>query len=732
MKALDSQDAFLFRHLQKAREQSEKLIPEGGPLDPSVSFLKRFTNPVGNHLAELYIRDALDLPDTYQITTTYVRRAVLSALLMPLRQSVGSCFATAPAIMIQNEQRERLLQDLFDLIYKGKLKRVIGGKEYIVPLCHTSGLGNLMKKVRGDYLTGIELLPHVDEPHRFLTISAWIRETLFKKYQIGEKDLLVKKEGLFVVPPPLNVKLFFEEEAKIRREYCRLTEHALLKAWEYSIASFADYKVEFFRWNLYASLGFNHKDPGGIGELIYQHLQERLDHSNQETKNIHAEYEMSYNKLRSVEVLLARATGYDEARRLKAELQASLHHFHSLKEMRDESEYYAERFSRLYQFLMEAYASHLQEHFQEIFDPEVVDSSPSPYDDQPAGFRLVYKHGRSDSSQWTLIQDEETFVHALTNFFRMTENQIIDQCDWKKGKKEIEEVTTLVINYLRGDAFMPATLERLLRLHGHERSPWFYLSGGSMHSLVKCYYAEENEIREESRVVDSPKDLFIFLLDIMKELPARVVEPFLDNPYKSLLMYSPSHAFLLRPGLYPFKQGWLDKGLSYIWIRDSIVDPAQRFYSQIELDFQKQKDLLYYLGLNKVEPSSRTLTLMDFRTLLSSYMSTASIDSFFRSAFPLMPKEAFRGFPSPPTDFVPYKVYRDVTRDPKLEVPVAPLFADTNWTGYFFGFVVNPATLDLELWRMDEEGFEGAPMDMWHSFFGKGEWGVLTDPRQYQ
>ena len=81
--------------------------------------------------------------------------------------------------------------------------------------------------------------------------------------------------------------------------------------------------------------------------------------------------------------------------------------------------------------------------------------------------------------------------------------------------------------------------------------------------------------------------------------------------------------------------------------------------------------------------------------------------------------------------YCPYKFYRDLTRDPKLQVPASVLFADTNWTPYFFGFVLNPATLELELWRMDEEGFEGAPMDMWNHFFGKEPWGVLTDPRQY-
>ena len=690
MKALDSQDAFLFRHLKKAREQSELLVPEGGPLDPSVSFLKRFTYPVANQLVETYIREALDLPEEYHITTTYVRRAVLSAFLMPLRQSVGSCFATAPAILVQQEQQGQFFQDLFDLIYTGRLKRVIKGKEYAVPLCHTSGFGNLMKKVKGSYLVDIGLLSEVKEPDRWQSVGDWLKGA--------------------------------EDEKRLRKVYCRMTDHALLKAWEYTVASFTDYKTDFFKWNLYAALGFKHQDRGGIGELIYDYMQQRLDASNEATKNIHDEYEAAYNHLRAAEVLLARASSYEEARRLKSEVQASLYHFHSLKEMRDDSEYYAEKFSRLYQFLIEAYCSHLEAHFQEIFDPEIIDPNPTLYDDEPAGFRLVYKHGRSDPSQWTLIQDKETFVSALTNFFRMTENQIVDKCDWKKGKKEIEEITTLVIQFLRSPEFMRGSLKE---------SPWQYISGGSMHTLVKGYYSIENELQEEARPVDNPADLFMFLLDVMKGLSSQIVEPFLDNAKKSFLMHSPTHAFLFKPGMYPFKLGWLDKGLSYIWIRDYVIHPAQVFYSQIMLNEKEQEDLLYYLGLSKVAPSPERLTLKEFRSILINHMPAPKIDAFFRGAFPLKSREAFKHFSVPPTEFVPYQMYRGLFPDQELEAPVAVLFADTNWTPYFFGFVVNPATLELELWRMDEEGFLGAPMDAWDPFFGKDPWGVLTNPRQY-
>ena len=67
------------------------------------------------------------------IELAQTRRAVLSALLTKLRQSVGSCFATAPAIIIQAEQIHQFLSDIEEIFRLGGLKRTIQGEEYFVP-----------------------------------------------------------------------------------------------------------------------------------------------------------------------------------------------------------------------------------------------------------------------------------------------------------------------------------------------------------------------------------------------------------------------------------------------------------------------------------------------------------------------------------------------------------------------------------------------------------------------
>ena len=92
----------------------------------------------------------------------------------------------------------------------------------------------------------------------------------------------------------------------------------------------------------------------------------------------------------------------------------------------------------------------------------------------------------------------------------------------------------------------------------------------------------EGTITEEKRPIENPMDLLTFLLELLKALPYSVTKPFEIDSDASLLMYSPTHAFLLKPGLSSFKDGWLDKGFTYTWIRDHVIDPAKK-YTSLEL-----------------------------------------------------------------------------------------------------------------------------------------------------
>jgi hypothetical protein len=69
-----------------------------------------------------------------------------------------------------------------------------------------------------------------------------------------------------------------------------------------------------------------------------------------------------------------------------------------------------------------------------------------------------------------------------------------------------------------------------------------------------------------------------------------------------------------------------------------------------------------------------------------------------------------------------------------LEAPPPLVFADTNWPQSYFSFLVNPATLQIELWRTNKLGTKGFSMSSWKIFFdgtSKSIWSILTQPHEY-
>lgn len=618
---------FLLYNLEKARLLSQAIV-EGINLDELIekseghtkktllflrdhkeakALLKRFKLPVANRYIETLIRASINLPPKTKLTNAHLQQAVISALLCPLRQVVGSCFATAPAIYIQNEQKERLLIDLYDLMMLCQLKRTFAGKENIVPISPSWG--------------------------------------------------------------------------------GRETDHPLLRVWEYTLASFSDYKVEFSRWNFYKSLGLDPQEQGGLGFLLYKTLQEKLDDANKEMEKLQQDYFRAIDEARVSQALLRQADSVDRMRMRKAELEVRAHHAESCKDLRDAAHERAQNLSTFFAFLIEKYTEKFQEYFLEIYDADLVEVDPELYEDSPAGFRLVYKHGRSDPLAWTLIHSAQEYIQSLSQFFSAVEPMLIAECEWEGGRKEIQTLTTLVLHYLQTEDF--------LNFATREKKPWSYISGGNMHKLLQCYYCVDGELAEEKRIIEDAQDLLIFLLDLMKSLPYLITKRFEEDLSCSLFMYSPIHAFLFKPGSRPFIEGWLDKGFSYTWVRDQVILPGLRAYEEVRLDRNAQAQLGMELLGPDFYPHGETLNLPDFRKLLYERApeQQEKIDSFL-----------FHAFPRP---------------DPLI-------FADTNWLNYAFAFAVNPATLELDLYRYDPLTKRGVPMTIWNSW--NAVWGVLTRP----
>jgi hypothetical protein len=848
-----------------------------------VRLLKKFSRPFSNPWVEELIRQTLQLPATTNITDAHTKQAVLAAWLCYLRQNVGSCFATAPAEMIHDEQPELFLQDLLDLIATGSLKRTFGGVENSVPLSASWGSGDLKKpllfrptnnginpeiwfapglilafeavgflkpedriKQKVQQMEGwIKPLIQLSysRPFFIITTEEIIRIILLQTLGITEKQVkeyesrprtmvssqllmqslqLTKNTGGIGERCANFLHLF--EVAK--NAFKSLSDNALLKAWEFTLASFSDIKYEFTRWNLYASLGLGTNEPGGIGQCIHQTIQHKLDLANRKVQDIQYEYETIYTQVKTLEARMRHTSTEKELQWLKMEYQNRSSEFYFLQEQRDEAQRQATALVDLYDTLYKIYIELFKDYFQEVYDADMQEVTTGPFDDSPAGFRLLYKHGRSNTAQWTRIQNQYDFIDALAAFFVATEPQIAHTLEEKRLEKDLSDVVTNIITHIKTKEFLESALHRMAIAHQApvikdplehldqiEKKPWVYTSGGTMNTLVSCYYRLEDKPKDVEKWVENEMELLVYLADTLKQMPLAFANPFLKNQRRAMLMQSPTHAFLFIPTLFPFKETWSNDEFTYTFIRDRFVRPSEIFIERMLLNDEMLQFLIQRLSEKIPEnflPRFKTLfgqlrgplnpiffrehlvdTLNHDRGLRyghHSILSSEEIDSFLFTNLPLFPIYGLKDRLHNILDLLPglsaekidqilqlfdqipltrggqsvigaqqqqeickallclSEVSTTTSHDYHLHISVAAqklgfampsplIFADTNWVKDMFGFVVNPGTGKLELWRVDYTGSNGSPMSSWKQWMDGSrsdqKWGVYIKPFQY-
>lgn len=423
--------------------------------------------------------------------------SLLKALLIFLRQTVGSCFATAPLILVQTNEPEFLFHDLYDLVTRGFLKRVVDGVEYKVPI---------------------------------------------------------------------SIKTSWNLEF----------ESPLLRCYEYTVASFADAKAEVYKWNVTTALGIDTKEEGGIGEAIFKLLQEKLDLLNKEIEDLSKELFHAEDLYKTAEVFFRSAKNEDEARRLEMQAKSEAHHFYVVKDMIEEKKEKGEKIAGFYPFFIEELLRLFPFYFQEVFDPEMQKGSGEILEDRPAGFRLLFKHGKSDPTAWTMIYQEKEYIQALEEFFRLAEVDIGYTADFKGSKEIIQEVIDVIIQSISYKSFSKNAFIRMEKIRTKQNTqmitiePWAYISGGNLESLVSCYFGLKNQLNRRDFFPQTPLDLCIQLIEYMKDLPYQISKEFEENSMKGILMTNEVHAFVFKPGLKGFLEAWQHSGNTYTYIRDYI------------------------------------------------------------------------------------------------------------------------------------------------------------------
>jgi len=657
--------------------------------------IKNMSRPLSNRVAEDIIRATLHLPANTPITDTHVRRAVLHAWLVFPRQSLGSCFATAPCIIIQEEQPHLFLRDLDEMMSTGRLKRTFNGVEYSVPMCASWGNGDLKKPVLLDggfehseqkmwmqpglilaceavglldkdkpmkfkvhllaklikgasphfekrdglfYTTAEEVLEAVLLHHHGITKKA-VTEYLNRPQSMMMTGLMmhVPKTGASIGKKTDQVDAFLKDFETGKTAFKIIGDSALLKAWEFTVASFSEAKLSFARYNLYASLGVNADDAGGIGECLYKFISLKIEQANLGLKEMEAEYDQVLGLVRYTEQRIRTASTEKEIEWLKVEYQSRQSELYSIETRKRAAFERASKVGQLYDFLISQYDEKFPNYFQEVYDPDIHDFAVGPYDDSPAGFRLLYKHGRSNPAQWTRIHTLSEFTESLVSFFTLTEQEISSAPEIKGVESDCSQAITQLVTHVRSDAFLESAFWRMARAHNApliakplqnldkvEKKPWVYTSGGSMSVLVSSYFRRDEKPTEVSRWVESETELLAFLIDSMRHQPQSTMQLFVDDPTRSMLMHSPTHAFLLKPGFQRFQEGWQHDMYTYSWIKHYFLEPCQKVLRSCEIEEEAAHTIMKEL-IRKMPQNARPR----FRELFSHFSYRMSTKEFF-------------------------------------------------------------------------------------------------------
>jgi hypothetical protein len=774
------------------------------------TWIKKFSLPLCHKKAEELVRESLWPDRPVKLESSHVKRAALSAWLTFLRQATGSCFATAPAILIQQHQPALFFKDVYDLLSTGQIRRTVRGKAFAIPLSPTPGPGDLHKPIAifspdslavspglraaaeaaGLFKSGQSRKEKISDLRKELmgidtqpkNPEELIQHLIYKLLQIRAEDvaeeellerlqmtpLLAKQGAVYYKRPSERGKKVAEMKIKYSdacSAFRAMTEMALLRSWEYSLASFCDAKLDFSRWNLYVGLGFHPEQKGGVGEILYRFIDGKLQACNREIESAHQAYERSISQVHAAESVIHSSLNDAYRHRMKAELANFIQEANTALEKRDAAIARAEALSKSFGAVVSQFDEKLQDHFQEIFDPSVRGEVSEIYDDSPAGFRLVYKHGRSDASLWTSIRNEEEYLQSLREFFSSVERDL--HLPAPLGGDFVSEIMTELIRMLQEPEFLISAKERSRAQN--RLSPWDYISGGTMQTLVQNYYSRDKPLTELSCTPRSEKDLLEFLQNVSK------------GKRGPLLMHSPTHAFLFRPD-------WAHRDIEND-IKVSIRAVKKWTLSEEEKEFiaHRMSDRLspiqkaLFLHLFRQKPLSRTN--VEFRAqLVESLLGmpdlhwknpAAIVDAVLYEHFPMFSgveaKQAIEAllesvsgmalrveisgsflgslellqrtkallFSLSGEAFSSRDLDRELAeacRKMGLSYPAPILFADTNWPGWNLGWIVNPATAQIELWRLNRVGTSGFPMTEWKSFVSlenKEPWVLLLAEGEY-
>jgi hypothetical protein len=351
---------------------------------------------------------------------------------------------------------------------------------------------------------------------------------------------------------------------------------------------------------------------------------------------------------------------------------------------------------------------------------------------------------------WTFIRTAKEFIHALREFFEYSERELVHE--FPEDRTWIEKISTDLIQYIQTDEFLEQSIERTRQnptLQDPRAMPWEYISGGTMPALLMAYYSRHAPLSQLKKIIHNEQELMLFL------------ESCASKVNRSALMHSPTHAFIFQPHWLPSDLHQSILQMQNFW-KQMKVEDAPWLVEKLALRLPEKESAMF---IHRWRQFGMRGEFLRFRKGLIELLGVAKepfIDSFLLESLPLInPTEAGHlaselGLSTPfedswitPVEFrekaksafiaKQRSPFSSLDLDEKIvtllrqkgfAAPSPILFADTNWSAWFFGLAISPSG-SLQLWRFSRTAMSGIPMNAWFRLQCGGEWIILDRPQEY-
>jgi len=565
--------------------------------------LQRFHAPKSGTLGWHLLRKFPYLSFKKILLDSDVKRGALAAFLTEIRQTIGSCFATAAGQYIREKDPMQFFKDLESILYLGGLKRVFEGQELNAPALLNIGEGELHTEVlrletrRTLALIIFDALSQILNDKKITLLSIWhfvkkgsqtttLHEELAQFFQehFAIPAPIWKEHFAPVNPPYDSYWLKVQESWQAAKAYVSgYMQNPLLKAWEYALASFSDVKLEFTHWNSFLALGLDSREPKGLSVFLHKALQKRVDELTEQVEEIQKDIQTTGGYIQSLQMRARSATSESDLARMQSSVRGQESRYYRLRaELRD-LQMRIQNLAKVLPVLIQSLSKKFQSYFQEVYDPSLAQSEQGRLrDDRIAGFCLAQKRGLTDPSLWTLIKTQEAYEVSLSQFFQsyFAEMSHLPELE-QVHSKDLSFISNAIHQFVSQPDFIQDAIHRCKRKK--ERNfddslftPWSYLSGGSLNQVLEVYYSKEEAFEEMEKMPRSNEELMAFFIESAFELDFKDQEASRQFPLVGgrFLMSAPEHSCLFQPGSKGFLASWSKEQFPFTWIRDCVIAPS--------------------------------------------------------------------------------------------------------------------------------------------------------------